>query len=397
MLFRRGPALRGRMKPGETAHSRGKSILIALPMALLTALMLTGGPNLPRDPLRLIPLLATWVFMNWLFYRMVRTGRTERYRAALFVALGFTFAISFISNLIEVRGSMQLSASDMATGRTPFCHMVIPVTLIPAALTRTIIFPGSILGGFAPVAGMFVIWIGASLALGRGFCGWGCFFGGLEDGFSRLRRRPVVRKIAHLWTYLPYAVLVAIVLTSAASLSPMYCEWLCPFKTVTEFPALTSTLAWVQAAIFVSLFAGLVVVLPILTRKRTQCGLFCPFGAFQSFTNKVSPVEVTINRETCNDCNRCIDVCPTFSLDQESVARGETRISCCKCGKCVDLCTKGAAEYRVKGTPVGHAPERARLLFIYPAFLFLATFGGGMITDALRRILLLVTTGRMIQ
>jgi Pyruvate/2-oxoacid:ferredoxin oxidoreductase delta subunit len=366
-------------------------------MALLTALMFVGGPNLPRDPLRLIPMLAAWVLVNWLFLRMVRTGRTEKYRAVLFVTLGFAFVVSFIANLIEARGSMQLTASDMATGQTPFCHMVIPMTLIPAALTRTIIFPGSILKGFAPVAGMFVIWIGASLALGRGFCGWGCFFGGLEDGFSRLRRRPVIRKIAGLWTYLPYAVLVAIVLTSAASLSPTYCMWLCPFKTVTEFPAVTTTVARVQAGIFVSLFLGLVVALPVATKKRTQCGLFCPFGAFQSFTNKVSPVDVRINRETCDDCNRCIDVCPTFSLDEASVARGETRISCCKCGKCIDLCTQAAAEYRVKGTPAGHAPERARLLFIYPAFLFLAAFGGGMIVDALRRILLLVTTGRMIQ
>jgi len=383
--------------PDTAAHGIGKSILLSLPMLLVSALMLTGGPRIPHDLIRLIPLAITFVFINLLFYRMVRTGRTERHRAVLFVAMAFAFVISFISNLIEVRGSMMLSSSDMANGRTPFCHMVIPMTLIPAALTRTIIFPGSMLGGFAPVAGMFVIWIGASLALGRGFCAWGCFFGGLEDGFSRLRRKPVIRRIAKIWSYLPYAVLVAIVLTSAAWLTPSYCMWLCPFKAVTEFPALTTTVARMQAGIFFTLFAGLVVVLPVLTRKRTQCGLFCPFGAFQSFTNRVSPVDVRIDRENCSDCKRCVDLCPTFSLDAESVSKGGTRLSCCKCGKCVDTCAKGAAAFHVKGTPAGSAPEGARLLFIYPAFLFLATFGGGMLLDAMRRVLLLATTGRMIQ
>ena len=378
-------------------HTLLKSSLLALPMVLLSGLMLLGGPNLPRDPLRLAPFLVVYLFVNVLFFRMLRTGRTERYRAAFFIPFAVAFVISFLSNLIEARGSMQLTAGDMASGRTPFCHMVIPMTLVPAALTRTIIFPGSLLRGFAPVAGMFVIWIGASLALGRGFCAWGCFFGGLEDGFSRLRRRPRVRHIAKVWSYLPYAVLVAIVLTSAASLTPTYCMWLCPFKAVTEFPALTSTVARFQAGIFLSLFLGLVIVLPVLTRKRTQCGLFCPFGAFQSFTNKVSPVDVRIDRERCTDCNKCVNSCPTFSLDRESADRGGTRLSCCKCGTCVDLCAKGAASYHVRGTPVGWAPERARLLFIYPAFLFLVTFGGGMLQEALHRVLLLASTGRMIR
>jgi hypothetical protein len=36
-------------------------------------------------------------------------------------------------------------------------------------------------------------------------------------------------------------------------------------------------------------------------------------------------------------------------------------------------------------------------MFLYPAFLFLIVFGGGMIRDGLYRILLLATTGSMIK
>lgn len=374
-----------------------KLILAYLPMLLLTAMMMTGGRPISPDPLEWIPLAISFLFFNILFFLMLRTGFTDRYRVILFSTMAFLFVIGFIANLIEMRGSMALSESAMAQGETPFCHMVIPMTLIPAALTRTIIFPGHLLGGFAPIAGMVALWIGASLALGRGFCSWGCFYGGLEDGFSRLLKKPLIRRIGRHWTYLPYAILLAVVLLSAATLSPTYCEWLCPFKTVTEYNEVNSFRTLLQAVIMVALFAGLVVVLPILTRKRIQCGLFCPFGAFQSFTNKVSAYDIRIDRTKCVDCGKCAQVCPTFSLDADSISSGGTRLSCCRCGKCVDACPKQAISFHIKGTEAGASPKWSRLLFLYPAFLFLAVFGGSMVQWGLYRILLLLTTGSMVK
>jgi ferredoxin-type protein NapH len=371
-----------------------KAILVCLPMFLLTALMLIGGRGgVPSERDQAIPLIVVFLGVNVLFFLMVKKGKTDRYRAILFITMAVAFVFSFVSNLLEMRGSMALSEEDMLRGRTPFCHMVIPMTLVPAALTRTIIFPGSIREGFANISSMFVIWIGATLALGRGFCSWGCFFGGLEDGFSRLRRRPVIRHIAERWTYAPYAVLAAVVVLSALSLSPVYCEWLCPFKTVTEYVEITDFQTALQAVIFLTLFFSLVVVLPVLSRRRTQCGLFCPMGAFQGFFNKVNLFKVKIDPSKCSECGHCTRICPTFSIDEASVKKGETRLSCSKCGKCVDECPKGAAEFHIQGTPFVAGGKKARILYLYPAFLFLVTFSGGMIQDAMRRLLLLATTG----
>jgi ferredoxin-type protein NapH len=377
------------------SSSRGKAALISAPMFLLSLLMLVGQNGIPKDPLHLIPLILTVVLVNTLFFLMMRTGKTDRYRAVFFISMAVLFVVSFLAHYQEVRGSMALTDGEVVKGRAPFCHIVIPQTAIPAALSRTIIFPGTVLGSYASIASMLVLWLGATIALGRGFCSWGCFLGGLEDGFSRIRRKSWIKKIPDQWTYLPYAVLAVVVLMSAALLMPFYCEWLCPFKTVTEYLEVTSFQRLVQAVIFTGLFVGLVVVLPILSRRRTQCGLFCPMGALQSLTNKVNPFEIRIDRNQCTDCNVCVRQCPTFSLDAQSIAAGGTRINCVKCGKCVDNCPTGAIGFHIKGTPQSK-PARARLLFLYPAYLFLFVFGGDMIQDGLYRILLLIKTGSMI-
>jgi len=185
-------------------------------------------------------------------------------------------------------------------------------------------------------------------------------------------------------------VLAAVVLLSAATFSSTYCEWLCPFKAVTEFPEVTSARTAVQAGIFSTLFVGLVLVLPFLTRLRTQCTFLCPFGAFQSLFNKLSIFDVRIHPEKCTDCVTCRRACPTFVLDENSVKKGRAGMSCMKCGACVDACTKGAVKWHVKGTSLNASPETARLLYLYPAWAFATMFGGSIIAGTVEKLVHLV-------
>lgn len=372
-----------------------KAFLLTLPMLLLTGFMMSKGQPLPKEPIHLIPFIAAYLFINGIFFAMIYTGRTNRYRTILFVTYAACFVLFFITNLIEVRGSMVLTQKDMVQGRTPFCHMVIPMVIIPAALTKTIIFPGSMLEGFASIGTMLVLWFGVTLALGRGWCSWGCFFGGMDEGFSKIGKNPVIKSIGKKWTYLPFAILLVIVLTSANAMYPTYCAWLCPFKAVTEFAEITSAKVLLQTVIFFSLFAGLVVVMPILTKRRTQCGLFCPMGAMQSLTNKLNVFDIRIDTNNCSQCRLCVKSCPVFALDEESVRKGTTCITCSKCGKCVEVCPNGAVSFHIKGTDVSGNERKARLMFIYPAFFLLAIMGSSVIIGAIYRVLLLMTTGSM--
>jgi polyferredoxin len=339
---------------------------------------------------------VTWLAFVVVFVLILATGRTDRFRSILFIAIAVALPLDFIPGMLERHGTMALSQADFLDAGAAFCPLAFPMIIVPAAFTGTIIFPSSLLGT-SGIIGMSAILLVASLAIGRGWCSWGCFYGGWDELFSRLLKKPVIRNIDKRWIYAPFGVLLAVVLTSAFTLAVTYCEWICPFKVFTEFVAPTSALIIVQTVLFVLAFVALVVVLPLLTKKRIQCALFCPLGALQSFWNKISIFGIRIDKEKCGDCKKCIRECPTLSITEGSIEAGKPLMTCSRCGKCVDACTKGAISYHIKGTRVGLKPTAARVLFMYPAWILMATLGAGIVLAGLWRIMLLITTGSMIR
>jgi len=371
-------------------RSVGQSLLLTLPIALWSLLMFTGWfrrPNLSQQ----IAGSLTIVFMVLLFFMMMRTWSTYRWRRWFFVALGLLFPVGFIHNVIAMRGTMGIPIEEMIAGRTPFCYIPIPMLILPAAFTKTVVFFGSILpgGGMSGMgmAAMAGLWLAITIVVGKGWCSYACFFGGIEEGMASVPAKPQIRKIDPRWRYGPWAVLLAMVLLSLALFEPAYCVWLCPFKAVSEYIAARNTVGMVQNGMFIALFAALVIALPLLTKKRTQCAFFCPFGAFQSLFNKTSVFEVKIDKTRCTPCVLCQKSCPTMALTEESIARGETLMSCTKCGACVDACPKDAAVWHIRGTHVAAKPERARLMFLYAAWAVAVMFGGSIIAEGLATIL----------
>ena len=368
----------------------GRSVLLTLPIAVWSLLMFSASYRQPNRSVQTASIITS-AFMVALFFMMMRTWSTYRWRRWFFVALGLLFPVGFIHNVMVMRGTMGIPIEEMIAGRTPFCYLPIPLLILPAALTKMVVFPGSILpgggmsgGGMAAMAGL---WLAITIVVGKGWCSYACFFGGIEEGMASLPARAQVRKIDPRWRYGPWAVLLVMVLLSLALFEPAYCLWLCPFKAVSEYVAARNTVGMLQNGIFIVLFGGLVIALPLLTKKRTQCAFFCPFGAFQSIFNKTSVFDVKIDRERCTPCVLCQKSCPTMSLTEESIKKGETLMSCMKCGACVDVCPKDAAVWHIRGTEVAVKPERARLMFLYAAWAMAIMFGGSIIAQGLATIL----------
>ena len=189
---------------------------------------------------------------------------------------------------------------------------------------------------------------------------------------------------------MPFAILLMVMLTAALSLIPTYCDWICPFKAVTEFEKVTNFESAAKTGIFFSLFAGLVVILPVMTKKRTQCSFLCPLGAMNSISNKITPFTIRIDKNACTECFKCVEVCPLFALSKEGIRSGKVSMFCSKCGKCVDVCSKNAIHYGIKGVPPGTMKRFSRNLFLFVSFLFLAIFSAGSIISTLQSLLKLI-------
>ena len=99
-------------------RSVGWSLVLTIPIALWAALMFTAYKHASRA--QLIASIITVVFEVALFFMMVRTRSTYRWRRWFFVALGLLFPVGFIHEVVVMRGTMGIPIEEMIAGRTPF-------------------------------------------------------------------------------------------------------------------------------------------------------------------------------------------------------------------------------------------------------------------------------------
>ncbi len=344
-------------------------------------------------------------FPALILFLIFHTGRVDRWRRVFFSAYAVAFVISFVWWTMGDRGHMWLLDRESLYAQAPMCHIVVPMLILPILFKKEIIFPVA----FANGALMILLVIVVSLVYGRAFCSWGCFFGGQDQLFSSLprTRRWKLRTLKPFVRYFSFGLLAFIVLHSFATLTPTYCFWLCPFKVTSEFIEVNSFIRVIQTFIFTILWIVLAVLLPFLSKKRIQCGLFCPMGAFLSCTSKINLFGLRIDKERCKKCNRCVDACPTFSLTKESLEKGEPALGCSKCGACIENCPEGAmgfstlgVRFESKGLPDGKgAPDPGfwtklgrdlwdpAVVFIFGIFLLGNVLASGYFVDSVSRLL----------
>ena len=292
------------------------------------------------------------LFSGMTFSEHKKKGSGVIFRRIFQTVFAVGFCAAFISDLYAERGSMAITSQAMSNAELPFCHIAIPQALLPLLVTKNIIFPARISGHYAAVASMILIWLVCTLILGRGWCSWVCFYGGWEEGFSHLAKKPRIKLLPKnkALRELHFGFFFFIVLASLCQMACAYCEWFCPFKLVTEYSPVNSIPSLIATIIFVGLFVGLVIVLPILTKKRTQCSALCPFGAFASLTDRFSAFRMKIDTEKCVGCMKCATVCPFSAIDIKTIQekKGRPEITCAKCGECVAVCPQGAISYGFK-------------------------------------------------
>jgi ferredoxin-type protein NapH len=284
-----------------------------------------------------------------LFAAMRFTGKDSLFRRGFMVSFAVLFTVAFVGNFYDAGRTMVLTQEIVQRAEGPTCQIVIPQVAIPYALMKTIIFPGSLNGGHESFVGAIILWLVATVTIGRGWCGWVCFYGGIEDGFSRVSKKPRIKLLSRNKDIrsFQFAFLLFIALASLGTVATVYCDWFCPFKINTEYFAVVDILSLLMAVSFIGIFLALVVVMPILTRKRFQCSTICPFGSFMSLLDRVSVYRIAIDQDKCTGCMKCAEACQFCAIDADTIkeGKGSPAMTCAKCGECISACPQKAIRY----------------------------------------------------
>ena len=180
-------------------------------------------------------------------------------------------------------------------------------------------------------------WIGAmvvyGLAAGRGFCGWFCPFGTLNDLLSFRRVR-----INRLASYSKYIVLAGTLIAAWVFADTMFCK-LCPAASLeASLPYLATGLAGINTPLVVHLATLGVTLVGMVVISRFWCRYLCPMGALLGLFNRVSLLHLSLDSSRCTRCNACTDSCVMGLKPYEE----HDDHNCIKCGDCVDACSVDA-------------------------------------------------------
>ncbi len=215
---------------------------------------------------------------------------------------------------------------------------------------------------------MFVI----AAIVGRGFCGWVCPFGFLQDILEKIptpKYRPQFSTNKELseikYIFLGFTLLL-ISWVGLAKYTNTF-EGLekalgyfsrAPWAAISPADTLESFIPWlIKKGVFgtlenpydifswptffwIRIFFLVFVIFMSLLVPRAYCRYICPVGAFMSLFSKYSMIVFKINPVRCTECKECEKACPMGVKFPESGAIRSRE--CILCGRCMTNCPEKA-------------------------------------------------------
>ncbi len=201
------------------------------------------------------------------------------------------------------------------------------VTICPIGLIQNLVIYGTVpYFWFAVIAAYGVV-------AGRGFCGWFCPFGTLNDllAFRKVR----INTIA---SYSKFAVLILTVIAAWVFADTMFCK-LCPAASIeASIPYLFLGVAKVNRPFLVHMGTLGGTLIGMVLIARFWCRYLCPMGALLGLFNRVSFLHLSLDLDHCSECVTCAETCP-MGLEPHKEYDNH---NCIKCGTCVETCPLNA-------------------------------------------------------
>ena len=195
--------------------------------------------------------------------------------------------------------------------------------------------------------------------------------------------------VPHLDALIGVAIVVVVYMVIGGR---VFCSWVCPVNLVTDLACCTRRALDIRSSTLISRnsrywMLGLTLVLPLVTgsivwelvnpvsmmfrgivfglgmawvillgiflfdifvSKEGWCGRVCPVGAFYSLLGSKSLVRVVAeDRDKCDDCMDCFEVCPEEQVIRPALKGADKGIgpvilssNCTNCGRCIDVCAE---------------------------------------------------------
>jgi len=200
---------------------------------------------------------------------------------------------------------------------------------------------GVINGSFLVFAAM----LGASLVVGRLWCGWACPAGGLQEMAGPANNRPVGGRLDWIkWAiWLPWLAGIAVLAARAGG-----------YRAVDPLYQLAggTTIAQDQWAYVYYIVVGVFLLLALLAGRRAGCHTICWMAPFMILGRRLRnlagwpALRLRASPDRCQNCLTCTAGCP-MGLDVNGmVAAGRIENDeCILCGTCVDNCKPGAIRF----------------------------------------------------
>jgi polyferredoxin len=186
----------------------------------------------------------------------------------------------------------------------------------------------------------------------KGFCGWICPFGAVQEFLGKLNSKKLIIKKKHLkldqyGKYIKYIILIWILLGTAITGTLVYRGY-DPFMTFFHFGK--GVLWAIESAEefklhLLSFLLTIGVLIGAVYIDRFFCRYLCPLGATMNIFTKLGLTKITRNKKNCNGCKKCDEVCP-MDIKVHGVDYVND-VECINCNLCVNVCPKKSLSIKI--------------------------------------------------
>ncbi|MEM1573053.1 MAG: 4Fe-4S binding protein [Candidatus Methanomethylicaceae archaeon] len=219
--------------------------------------------------------------------------------------------------------------------------------------------------------GTIIIAIIIALFFGPLFCGWICPIGSISEALSRIIPLPnrfrIQIKDTNITKSLRYGFLTGWIIVSLliglgyAGVSSICCRY-CAVSVLQDdiIKFLLGELVYWNSGSLIVLIFWLIIGGIFTIGGRGWCILFCPLGAVSGIVHSIGArlgfYRTIRTNKKCNNCNKCIEVCPMWAIDDDN--KSIARTLCINCYECIKRCPNGVFSM-VKGKQSGGINDNA--------------------------------------